>query len=184
MSKAIFFDRDGTIIKDHGYLKHEKDVEFYESTFESLKKLQQYFLLFIISNQPGIAKGLLTVKEVDAVNKFVLEQLQAQGILIQEFYYCPHNTGDNCICRKPNPYFVEQSVQKYSIDTNTSYVIGDHPSDMQLAFNVHANGMYLLTGHGRKHRQDLRNETSNKITICKNMKSAANLILKLNNHGS
>jgi D-glycero-D-manno-heptose 1,7-bisphosphate phosphatase len=177
MNKAIFFDRDGTLIKDKGYIKHEKDVEFYEYTFESLKKLQKHFHLFIVTNQGGISKGLVTKKEVESINSYVLAQLKTNGIIIQELYYCPHQEEDNCMCRKPNTYFIEQAIKKYDLNPSESFVIGDHLSDIQLAINSQTKGIYLLIGHGKKHRHEIQDEILSKINICLNIKYATNLIL-------
>jgi D-glycero-D-manno-heptose 1,7-bisphosphate phosphatase len=182
MNRAIYFDRDGTIIKDKGFIKHEKDVEFYDCTFESLNKLQKHFLLFVITNQPGIAKGLLTQEMVENINSFILARLKKRGIIIQELYCCPHRREDGCICRKPNTHFIKQSVNKYLINTTASFVIGDHPSDIQLALNSGAKGIYLLSGHGRKHRREIQYEVRNKIYICQNLKNAARLIMSLNDN--
>jgi D-glycero-D-manno-heptose 1,7-bisphosphate phosphatase len=177
VNKAVYLDRDGTIIKDKGYIKNVRDVEFYAHTFESLKELQKYFLLFIITNQPGIAKGLITANEVEMVNKFMLQQLKDKGVLIHEIYYCPHLKEDHCNCRKPNPYYIHQSAKKYTIDVQSSFVVGDHPSDVQLALNSQAKGIYLLTGHGRKHVRELPGQFHDPVTICRNIKDATRQIL-------
>jgi D-glycero-D-manno-heptose 1,7-bisphosphate phosphatase len=177
MNRAVFLDRDGTIIKDKGYLKYLKEVEFYKDTFESLEELHKYFLLFVVTNQPGIAKGLITSGEVENIHRFISEQLKNKGIIIKEFYYCPHLKEDHCYCRKPNPYFINLSAEKYSIDIADSFIIGDHPSDIQLASNSGAKGIYLLTGHGKKHVHELPDRFSEPIKICRSIKYATRHIL-------
>ncbi len=178
MNKAIFLDRDGTIIKENGYISRIKDVVFYHFTFDCLRKLQKDFLLFIITNQPGISKGILNHRAVENVHSYILKKMVENNIKIQEIYYCPHTKEEECVCRKPNPYYVLEASRKYMIDLNKSFVIGDHPSDMRLALNCDANGIYLLTGHGRKHYRELNENIKDKIRACLNLASATRLILK------
>jgi D-glycero-D-manno-heptose 1,7-bisphosphate phosphatase len=175
--KAIFLDRDGTIIEDKGYINDIKDVEFYDFTFDSLRKLQKEFLLFIITNQEGIALGKISPEELDNVHSHILNILKENGITIQEIYTCPHTKKDKCLCRKPKPYFVKIAKQKYDLDLSNSYVIGDHPSDMYLAENAKTKGVYVLTGHGLKHLREFNIIMITKVGICKNIKKATKDIL-------
>ncbi len=100
------------------------------------------------------------------------------NIKIQEIYCCPHTKEEECACRKPNPYYILKASKKYAIDLKKSFVIGDHPSDVKLALNCGANGIYLLTGHGRKHYQELDKNIKDKIKVCKSLASATRLILQ------
>jgi len=172
--KAIFLDRDGTVIEDRGHLGNPDDAVFYHFTFKALKMLQKDFMLFIVSNQSGIAKKLITKEEVEKVNRRVLDILEEHGIKITEAYYCPHNREDNCECIKPKPYFLEKAVGKYGIDLSKSFVIGDHPHDVEFAENAGAHGIYVLTGHGEKHTGELKPQWP----VAKNLLEAAELILK------
>lgn len=171
---AIFLDRDGTIIKDAGYIKNPQDVEFFNESFSALLKLQERFLLFIITNQSGIAKGFTTEEEVNQVNVYVVETLKSKGINIEYVYCCPHADEDNCKCKKPKPYFIYQAEKLFQLDLKNSYIIGDHPSDAQCGINAGITPIYLLTGHGEKHRHEL----SHDIIICDNILEAANIINK------
>lgn len=152
---AVFLDRDGTIIKDNGYIGDINKVSFYAFTFDALKKAQTLFKLFIITNQAGIAKGLVTADDVATVNSYILKVLSDNGIGIELLYCCPHKKEDNCKCRKPKPYFIEHAVNEYGLDVRRSFVIGDHPSDVMLAKNTGMQGIYVLTGHGKKHRHEI-----------------------------
>ncbi|MDA1016399.1 MAG: HAD family hydrolase [Planctomycetota bacterium] len=155
MRSAIFLDRDGTLIEDRGNLSSTAEVVFFPETVESLRRLQQDYLLFIVSNQSGVGEGLLTVSDVERVNDFVVEQLAAAGVAIMEVYWCPHQRSDDCECIKPKPYFLRQASKHHGVDLSTSVVIGDHPHDVYFADNVGAKGIYVLTGHGRRHCRDL-----------------------------
>jgi D-glycero-D-manno-heptose 1,7-bisphosphate phosphatase len=178
MKPAIFLDRDGTIIKDNGYIAKMTDIEFYPYTFSCLRQLQKEFLLFIVTNQSGISKGLISHGDVIKIHSHILQKMKANGIVIKEIYYCPHKNEDNCSCKKPQTFFIDEAKAKYSIDILNSYVIGDHPSDVELSINSKAKGVYVLTGHGKKHYAELSN-IKHKIKIHQNLEFAAKSILKV-----
>ena len=173
MSAALFLDRDGTIIKDVGDVKYITHVKFYDFTFEALQKAQKFFKLFIITNQPGISKNILTHNDVVSVHDFIKNELSMNKITIEEIYYCPHAKEDNCQCRKPNTFFIDEAVAKHKINVNNSFVIGDHPSDVMLAKRCGMQGIYVLTGHGRKHRNEVDN-----VIVKRNLYYAVDYILK------
>ena len=175
LKKAVFLDRDGTIIEDGGYLSNPSQVTFFNDTFDALKRLQKDYMLFMVTNQQGISEGILTAEEVDRVNQYVVDSLNDAGINIMHVYVCPHTKADNCECRKPKPYFLHKASKDYSIELKNSFVIGDHPSDIQFANNANAKGIYLLTGHGERHLSELNN---NEI-VASNISNAVNRILGL-----
>lgn len=148
---AVFLDRDGTLIEDRGYIDDEHEIVFFENTFDALGILQENYLLFIITNQSGIGKGILSKDKVYNVNKYLVNCFKAKGITIFDTYCCPHVTEDFCWCKKPEPYFLYKAEQDYNIDLSISYMIGDHPEDVYCAENAGATGIYVLTGHGLKH---------------------------------
>ena len=156
---AVFLDRDGTIIEDRGHLRNPSEVVFFPETLEALWKLMEHFVLFIVTNQPGISKGLIRHNEVNRVNIHLIKTLAKEGIEITDTYVCPHSRTDDCVCIKPKPYFLKKAADDYHIDLRRSFVIGDHPHDVQLAGNAGARGIYLLTGHGRKHLPGLPEDT-------------------------
>ena len=184
MNRAVFFDRDGTIIKDKGHISDIKDIVFYNYSFDCLKELQKKFLLFIITNQPGVAKGHINVESLDRIHTSILNKMGDHGINIKEIYCCTHKKEDYCLCRKPNTFFIDYAKDKFSIDLENSYIIGDHPSDIELAIRTKANGIYLLTGHGQKHYRELSFHQKQQIKICSNLKSATQTILKSINNGT
>ena len=157
-NSALFLDRDGTLIEDVGYLSNVDDIHLIPGVCKALGILQERFSLFVVSNQSGIAKGLLTREQVEAVNRHLDSLLRKEGITIQEWFVCPHDRGDTCGCMKPAPGFLLQAAEKYTIDIASSYVIGDHPHDPATAEAVGALGLYVLTGHGMKHMEELPND--------------------------
>src|SRR4030043_179747 len=156
---AIFLDRDGTIIEDAGHLKDPSDVVCFPETFEALRKLQDYFLLFIVTNQTGIAEGKITRKDANRVNSSIVHAFSEKGIKIQDVYTCPHRRLDNCRCIKPKPYFLKRAANLHNLDLERSFTIGDHPHDIQLAKNAGARGIYVLTAHAQNHLAELPCDT-------------------------
>ncbi len=158
MQPAVFLDRDGTLIEDRGHLRDPGEVEFFPDTVPALQQLQQRAALFIVTHQPGIARGLITAEEAQRVNRHVTDVLARSNVTIREVYCCPHDRSDGCDCVKPNPYHLHQAARDYDIDLQRSFMLGDHPHDVELARRAGATGLYLLTGHGRKHRHELRDD--------------------------
>lgn len=132
MKKAVFLDRDNTLIKDPGYSHDPQGIEFIEGAIEALKLLHQNnFLLIIITNQSGIGRGIFSLKELEAVHKRLNELLTEKGIPLAGIYYCPHHPDDNCVCRKPKPYLIHQAAKEHDIDLAKSFLIGNDLRDMQ-----------------------------------------------------
>jgi D-glycero-D-manno-heptose 1,7-bisphosphate phosphatase len=168
MRRAIFLDRDGTIIRDNGYVSDVKHVKFYPSAIDSMLLVQRCFSLFIVTNQTGIGKGLITAADAEKINMHILDILAKHKVIIKEVYCCAHTDEDACECKKPGPYFLFKARDTFGIDLAGSFVIGDHPSDMELACNAGCSGLYLLTGHGSRHRKDIPGE----VPVFRNLNSA------------
>ena len=133
LEPAVFLDRDGTLIEDRGDLCCPSNVAFFPETVDALRMLQRRFSLFIVTNQSGISKGTLTMRDVERVNERMMSHLTRAGVQIVETYVCPHQRSDGCVCIKPNPHFLLEAAREYGVDLPRSFVIGDHPSDTQLA---------------------------------------------------
>lgn len=173
---AIFLDRDGTIIEDKGHLSKMSEVVFFQNSFEALLRLQMNYLFFIVTNQPGVSRGLISREDVNHVNAEIVKRFAQSGIEFTDIYVCPHDRSDNCDCIKPNPYFLRKAARDYRIDLQRSFVIGDHPHDIQLAENAGAQGIYLLTGHGREHLAELTEDVEIASGI---MEAALKIIYKI-----
>lgn len=173
MNNAIFLDRDGTLIEDAGYLSDPSQVRVYDFTIKALRLLQPYYKFFIVTNQAGIAKGIVTKEQVDTINDHVVRELSLSGIIIEQVYCCPHKTEDNCNCKKPSPYFLKLAERDFGIDITRSFMIGDHPADVLCAKNAGAQGIYILTGHGEKHA----GEVEPGFTVKRDLLEAAEYIL-------
>lgn len=171
---AVFLDRDGTIIEDVGYVRDPSQVVFFDSTVQALSLLAAKFKLFIVTNQSGVAEGALTHAEVDNVHEFILGHLRQFGIHISRVYFCPHRRSDGCECIKPNTFFLDAAALRYGVDLTRSFVVGDHPHDMELAHNAGARGVYVLTGHGEKDRASLHTPCG----VAKDIGQAADMIIQ------
>ncbi len=145
MNKAVFLDRDGTINIDKGYLYRIEDFEFLPGAIEGLRKLQEAgYLLIIITNQSGIARGYYTEEDFIKLNEYMKGELKKEGITITEVYYCPHY-GNDCECRKPKTAMFERAVREFNIDLSKSYAIGDKERDCSICFKSECRG--FLIGH-------------------------------------
>ncbi|MCU7496520.1 MAG: HAD family hydrolase, partial [Ignavibacteria bacterium] len=138
---AVFFDRDGTLNLDPGYLGEAEQVVLLPGVAEALLRLKKEgFRIVVISNQSGIARGYFTAKEVDAVNRRINELLKESGVTVDAFYYCPYhpdfNTPEECRCRKPSPQLVFMAARDFDIDLGRSYFVGDMISDVECGINA------------------------------------------------
>jgi histidinol-phosphate phosphatase family protein len=171
---AIFLDRDGTIIEDLGYIRDPADVVFFPESFNALDILQKRFELFIITNQSGISKGITTEKEVITVNDHLVDILKSRNIPVRDVFVCPHVTDENCQCRKPSPFFINKAANQYHLNLSDSFIIGDHPSDVLCGINAGVTPIFLLTGHGSHHVDEIPPG----IKVCETILDAANYILQ------
>jgi histidinol-phosphate phosphatase family protein len=132
--KAVFLDRDGTLIEDVGYPRRASEVRLLPEVSESLKSLiASGFILVIVSNQSGVARGLISPEEAQAVHDRVVTLLGEWGILLAGAYYCSHAQEDNCECRKPKPGLILRAAEELSIDLKTSVLVGNQERDTQAA---------------------------------------------------
>lgn len=156
--RALFLDRDGTIIVDKDYLADPDGVEFIEGSIEALRLAAALgFRLFVLTNQSGVARGLHSEADAIAVNERFEQLLKEQGIKLAGLYYCPHHpdfTGP-CECRKPGRGMVDMALRGHNIDLGKSYVIGDYRSDIQLATNIGARAILVATGYGSAQRRSV-----------------------------
>ncbi len=152
---AIFLDRDGTIIEDRGHLRSPGDVHFLPGSLAALQKLSDAFPLFLVTHQVGVARGFLSMNQVAEVNRYLTDALRGHGIELTDVYVCPHAREEGCICCKPSPWFLRRAAEEYGLDLSRSYMIGDHPHDVFTGTAAGATGIYVLTGHGLRHRSEL-----------------------------
>jgi len=129
--RALFLDRDGTLITDVGYPRDPDQVEIIAGAIEALRVLQRDWALVVISNQSGIGRGLITEAEARAVHERFLAQFAAAGVAFAGSYYCPHAPDAACRCRKPAPGLLHDAARDLDLDLAASVMIGDKPSDLE-----------------------------------------------------
>ena len=182
MDKAIFLDRDGTISDDTMFPHKAEDFRLLPGVVGGLKRLSKDYIFVIITNQSGIGRGIFTVKDMHNFNNILLEELKKEGIEIKNIYFCPHVPEDNCDCRKPETKNILQAKKDLNIDMESSWMIGDHPSDVELGKKMGTRAVYLLTGHGKKHSGDLRKNSIKPDFIAENFLEAAEFIINKTNN--
>ena len=131
-NKAIFFDRDGTLIVDKVYLNDPDSIEYLPGAFEALKILRdEGFVFFIVTNQSGVPRGKVSLKNLNEIHRRMRFAFAERGIDFVEFYYAPYMTNHNHIYRKPNPGMILQAAQDYKIDLGRSWMVGDRMTDVE-----------------------------------------------------
>jgi len=134
MKKALFIDRDGVINVDKGHVYRSRDFEFNEEILELCRQdLADVFMILVITNQAGIAKGIYTEADFLRLTDWMLEQFQNEGVTISKVYYCPHHpdvTGP-CECRKPNPGMIRQAIKDFDLNITRCVLIGDKDTDLE-----------------------------------------------------
>ncbi|PKQ65597.1 histidinol phosphate phosphatase [Labilibaculum filiforme] len=137
MQKALFLDRDGVINSDEGhyYIYKVADFKINEGIIPSLQKISKAgYILFIVTNQGGVAKGIYSEADVEKVHNHLLAIFKENKISIKKIYFCPHHESvAKCECRKPSPYFIKKAIADFNIDASKSYLIGDSKRDIQAA---------------------------------------------------
>ena len=180
MKKAIFLDRDGTINVEKDYIYKSEDLVFEEGTIEALKTFKNLgYILIVVSNQSGIARGYFTEEDLNIFNNNMNEILKKNGVEITEFYCCPHHPdgiGEYkkvCECRKPNNKMIEDAIKKYNIDREKSYMIGDKTSDIGAGIKSNLKTVLVKSGYGLK---DMEKINKNETLVCENLKDFSEVL--------
>lgn len=139
LRRAVFLDRDGTLNVDTGYISHPESVRLVPNAAEGARALSEAgYALVIVSNQSGIARGMMTTAQADAVDEKVLDLLRERGVHIEANYRCPHLPGGQvaefaveCDCRKPKPGMIAQAARDLGLDLAKSWTVGDGKRDVE-----------------------------------------------------
>ena len=146
--RAVFIDRDGTLIEEVNFLARVEDLRLFPFTIEAVELLKENgFLIVVVTNQSGIGRGIFTENDMHALHSEIQKRL---GNKIDAFYFCPHLPGENCACRKPRTEMIERACADFSIDSQNSWMIGDKKIDVETGFNAGTKSALVLTGYGRK----------------------------------
>jgi D-glycero-D-manno-heptose 1,7-bisphosphate phosphatase len=182
---AVFLDRDGTINVEVGYLWRPEAFRLIDGSADAIRRLNEAgFLVVVVSNQSGVARGYFGEEAVAKVNETMARELERLGAHLDAIYYCPHYPDGaveeyrrDCDCRKPSPGMVRRAQQAFDIDVVRSYVVGDHRGDIELAKNVGARSILVVTGHGAQEIEKLKAERIEPDFVADNLAEAVDHIL-------
>lgn len=151
MGPGALLDRDGTVIRDVGYLKRVEEIELLPRAAEAIRLLRERGLkVAIVTNQSAVGRGLIDEAALAAIHRELERRLAAAGASVHAIYYCPHHPTEAlgtyrvaCACRKPGVGLAQRAAAELGLDLGRSYVVGDQASDMELARRIGARGILL-----------------------------------------
>ncbi|MCL1926100.1 MAG: HAD family hydrolase [Syntrophorhabdaceae bacterium] len=163
MKGIVFMDRDGTLIEDTGYLRDPMSVRILPGAADALRKLaSKGYVLAVLSNQSGLARGIFTRDEMETVHRAFLEKFRAEGVVFDAVEYCPHHPEGvveeyrkACSCRKPDTGLAEAVLRRLKVpDTYSRWMVGDKLSDIELGIRLKARTALVETGYGSTERKE------------------------------
>jgi heptosyltransferase II len=144
---TVFLDRDGTVNRDTGYITSPQELDLLSGVVEAVARLNRAGAkVVLVTNQSAIARGFITVDQLQTIHAVLLSRLEAGGARLDAVYYCPHHPNDGCRCRKPQPAMIHRAAADLALDLSRAYVIGDQPRDIELARQVGARAVLVLSG--------------------------------------
>jgi D-glycero-D-manno-heptose 1,7-bisphosphate phosphatase len=163
MKRAVFIDRDGTINEEKEYLYRTDDFSFIDSAPQAIRLLNEAgFLVIVVSNQSGVARGYYTEEDVHLLHRHIASQLELQGARVDAWYYCPHHPDGRgsyalpCRCRKPLPGMLLEAARRYDIDLESSIMIGDKLVDVEAGTAAGCRSILVRTGYGAEEEHRCR----------------------------
>jgi len=162
MRRAVFLDRDGTLVEEAGYLDRLERLVFFPYTVDAVRVLNRAgFAVVVITNQAGIARGIVREAFVAEAHSHIADTLAAGGARVDGFYYCPHYPDGvleqyrkACDCRKPQPGLLRRAGTDLDLDLARSFVVGDRWHDVAAGHAVGARGVLVRTGLGRQDEEN------------------------------
>jgi D-glycero-D-manno-heptose 1,7-bisphosphate phosphatase len=153
---AVFLDRDGTLIEEAGYLDRLERLAFFPYSVDAVRLLNRAgFVVIVITNQSGIARGIVPPAFVDEAHAHIAEVLEAGGARVDGFYHCPHHPQAaveafrlDCDCRKPKPGLLRRAGDELALDPARSFVVGDRWHDLDAGRQLGMHGVLVRTGYG------------------------------------
>jgi D-glycero-D-manno-heptose 1,7-bisphosphate phosphatase len=149
-ARCVFLDRDGVINEKAApgeYIRSEAEFHFLPNSADWIRLFNALeFLVIVITNQRGVALGLMTEDDLARIHRKMVAELAAQGARIDDIFYCPHSEN-SCECRKPKPGLVYAARDKWNIDLAHSLLLGDSDNDQQLAVACGVPFLRVVDGH-------------------------------------
>jgi len=184
-SRALFVDRDGTLIVEKNYLSDPDEVQLVDGAIDGLKRARRLGLkIVIVSNQSGVARGLFSIDDVEKVNGRILELLAVEGVMVDGVYFSPfHHNGivaeysRRSNCRKPAAGMAEEAAAQLGIDLRRSYMVGDKPDDIYFAQVFGGKPILVRTGYGLESEKQLQTQrTIDTVRVADNLAGAVDMI--------
>ncbi len=185
MNRAIFVDRDGTLIEEVNFLSKPSQVRWIPGVLERLAQLyRQGWQIIMVTNQSGVARGLFTLEDVQAVYAFMQSQLEEYGGRFQAMYCCPHHpqfslteAERHCSCRKPQPGMYLQAQKDWDLDLKRCVAFGDKLSDLQGPLQLGCRAFLVGTGYGAAERLQIDPARYPQLEFCSDLSAGLELLL-------
>jgi D-glycero-D-manno-heptose 1,7-bisphosphate phosphatase len=179
VKRAVFIDRDGTLNEESGYLHRAEECRFIPGAIAAVALLNAAgFLVVVVTNQSGIARGYYTEADLAKLHEFMSMQLQAGGARIDGWYFCPHHpdypaANGDCSCRKPLPGMLQRAAAEMEIDLTLSWMIGDKRADIEAGRAAGCQPILVLSGYGAAEAAAI----DPAVTVCDNLYAAAEYLI-------
>jgi D-glycero-D-manno-heptose 1,7-bisphosphate phosphatase len=148
--RAVFLDRDGTVAEEVGYMNHLSRFRLFPFAAAAIRRLNQAgWLVIVVTNQSGVARGYFPEELVRQVNARMVRELARAGARVDGVYYCPHRAEDECDCRKPRPGMLERAALEHGLRLPGCYFVSDLYADLEMAHREDCRSILVLTGYGR-----------------------------------
>jgi D-glycero-D-manno-heptose 1,7-bisphosphate phosphatase len=149
LRRAAFLDRDGVLNRRapaHDYVKSPAEFEWLAGAREGVLRLnREGWLVLVVTNQRGVARGLMTARDVESIHAHAQRELGEIGAHVDAFYYCPHGDEDACACRKPQPGLILRAARDWNVDLEASFLVGDDDRDVEAARRAGVRGRKMST---------------------------------------
>ena len=154
--RAVFLDRDGTMIEDVGYLDRLERLKLFPYTIDAIRLLNRAgYKVVVVTSQNGVAQGMVTEAFLTEAHAYVSRLCEAAGAKIEGYYYCPHSTHaaveqyrTDCECRKPKPGMIRAAARDHALDLSQSFIIGDRWRDVEMGLAAGTKALLVETGYG------------------------------------
>jgi D-glycero-D-manno-heptose 1,7-bisphosphate phosphatase len=183
--RAVFLDRDGTMIEDVGYLDRLERLTLFPYSIDAVRLLNRAgFKVVVITSQAGVANGILTEEFLNEAHAYLSRRFEEGGAAIDGYYYCPHlphasleRYRTDCDCRKPKPGMINAACRDLSLDVAHSFVVGDRWRDIEMGQAAGASGILVETGYG-KTEASRRPDHVTPVPVVANLIEATSWILR------
>jgi histidinol-phosphate phosphatase family protein len=174
VNKAVFLDRDGTLIVDKVYLNDPEQIEYLPGVFEALRSLRDAGYIFVVvTNQSGIPRGKVTVKNLVEIHRRIRSAFAERGVDIIDFSYAPYLTDFDHPLRKPNAGMLHEAAERYRVDLTKSWMIGDRMLDVEAGHRAGCRSILV----GDRETPDIEPQFQRPEYYCEGLLEAARFIL-------